>query len=155
MERPTLICYSQDHHYIQVHINIIFIHIIQNLHHTVVPNNIQNKCIFCRSNHWSDKCNLISDSKTRRYFWLKSERCLFLKNWTIEVGTAKNLKSVFIIKGCTTLVFATKIIVTIFLNLQMMKLTKIVIQQPPKRQLFYSRQWKFRLKIYQTKSKSK
>ena len=35
------------------------------------------KCIFCRGNHWSDKCNVISDFEARKDF-LKKEKICFL-----------------------------------------------------------------------------
>ena len=33
------------------------------------------KCIFCRGNHWSDKCRVISDVEARKDFLKKEKRC--------------------------------------------------------------------------------
>ena len=36
------------------------------------------KCIFCRGNHWSDKCSAISDFEARKDFFEKGEKMFFV-----------------------------------------------------------------------------
>ena len=58
-------------------------HLIQNFHIQVHPyiqvhksgRNI--KCLFCRGNHWSDKCSVTSDFQAKKDFSKKEKRCFF------------------------------------------------------------------------------
>ena len=55
--------------------------LIQNFHIQVHPyiqvhKSGRNRCIFCRGNHWSDKCS-VTDFQAKKDFSKKEKRCFF------------------------------------------------------------------------------
>ena len=59
----------------------------------------QHKCVFCRGNHWSDKCKVISDPETRKEYLRKGNRCFLCLNQSHISRNCSKAKTCYYCEG--------------------------------------------------------
>ena len=61
----------------------------------------QNKCAFCRGNHWSDKCKVISEPEARKEYLRKGSHCFLCLNQSHISRNCSKQKHATNAKVCT------------------------------------------------------
>ena len=68
----------------------------------------ENKCVFCRGNHWSDKCKVISEPEARKEYLRKGNRCFLCLNQSHISRNCSKTKTCYCCKGLHNSAICTK-----------------------------------------------
>ena len=68
----------------------------------------QNKCVFCRGRHWSDKCKVISEPEARKEYLREGNRCFLCLNQSSIGRNCSKTKTCYYCKGLHNSAICTK-----------------------------------------------
>ena len=87
------------------------------------------KCIFCKGEHWSDKCNIVTDPIARKEFLKNNNLCFRCLKKDHLSRNCKRSKTVFIANEVTILLFVRKEKVLLMIHRKLIQKTLLKVLQ--------------------------